>query len=104
MTRKNSSSKSYEARTGHRRYVYYCSTYSRKSHSLCTKHLIRSDTLNKAVLEAIKVQINLVINIDKTIKEISKMKKINYDEEVFGKNMTTLEQELSKYKTLKKII
>ncbi len=102
MTRKNSSSKSYEARTGHRRYVYYCSTYSRKSHSLCTKHLIRSDTLNKAVLEAIKVQINLVINIDKTIKEISKMKKINYDEEVFEKNMTTLEQELSKYKTLKK--
>ena len=102
MTRKNSSSKSYEARTGHRRYVYYCSTYSRKSHNLCTKHLIRSDTLNKAVLEAIKVQINLVINIDKTIKEISKMKKINYDEEVFEKNMTTLEQELSKYKTLKK--
>lgn len=49
-----------------KRYVYYCSTYSRKSHSLCTKHLIRSDTLTKAVLEAIKLQIDLVINIDNT--------------------------------------
>lgn len=102
MTRKNSKSKTYEAKTGKKRYVYYCSTYSRKSHSLCTKHLIRSDTLTKAVLEAIKLQIDLVINIDNTIQEISKMKKINYDEKMLETNIKTLEQELSKFKTLKK--
>lgn len=104
MTRKNSTSKSYEEKTGKKRYVYYCSTYSRQSHNLCTKHFIRSDTLNNAVLEAIKVQIDLVINLEKVIKEIMKIKKVNYDEEVFGKNLTMLNNELLRYKTLKKRI
>lgn len=84
--------------------IIYCSTYSRQSHNLCTKHFIRSDTLNNAVLEAIKVQIDLVIDIEKVIKEIMKLKKVNYDEEVFGKNLTMLNNELSRYKTLKRRI
>lgn len=100
MTRKNRTSKSYKEKTGKKRYVYYCSTYSRQSHNLCTKHFIRSDNLNNAVLEAIKVQIYLVIDIEKLIKEIMKLKIVNNDEEVFGKNLTMLNNELSRYETL----
>lgn len=51
--------------------VYYCcSTYTRKSRTLCTKHTIREDVLEKAVLLAIQRQIALVANLTEIIEEI----------------------------------
>ena len=52
--------------------VYYsCSTYSRKLKTACTKHTIREDVLEKAVLTAIQKQIALVDNLNEIIDEIN---------------------------------
>ena len=52
-------------------YEYYiCSTYRKKSNKLCTKHTIKVENLAQAVLQAINLHINLLIDIDEMIKEI----------------------------------
>lgn len=40
-----------------------CSSYMRSGGEKCSKHSIKSDELEKAVLESVKVQIGLIINI-----------------------------------------
>lgn len=53
-------------------YAYYhCTTYTRKLKSVCTKHTVREDILEKAVLTAIQKQISLVDDLSKMIEEIS---------------------------------
>ncbi len=52
-------------------YVYYsCRTYKERSKKACTKHTIREDRLEKAVLKAINTQLALVEDIEIMIKEI----------------------------------
>lgn len=86
-----------------RKYYYYaCSTFFRRSGELCTKHSIRNDRLEEAVLQAVKLQINLVIDADKIIRDISKSKKFNYKMDTISNNIDRQEKELDKYKKLKK--
>ena len=55
-----------------KKYEYYiCSTYRKKSNKLCTKHSIKVEDLEKAVLKAINLHISLLINIDEIIKQIN---------------------------------
>ena len=54
-------------------YEYYiCSTYRKKSNKLCTKHTIKVENLNQAVLQAINLHIGLFIDMDEMIEEIRK--------------------------------
>lgn len=88
-----------------RKYYYYaCSTFVRRSNSLCSKHTIRNDKLEEAVFEAIKLQIKLVIDADKVIRDISKSKKFNYKMDTLSNNIDRQEKELDKFKKLKKSI
>ena len=53
------------------RFVYYnCSTYKRKSKEKCTKHTMRLDILENAVLIAIQKHIELVANLEEIIDNI----------------------------------
>lgn len=53
-------------------YVYYaCRTYREKSKERCTKHTIRLDVLEQAVLVAIQKQIELVATLNDVIDEIN---------------------------------
>lgn len=53
-------------------YAYYhCTTYTRKLKSLCSKHTIREDAVERAVLLAIQKQIALVDDLSTIIEEIS---------------------------------
>lgn len=53
--------------------VYYnCSTYKRKSKDKCTKHTMRLDILEKAVLMAIQKQIELAHSLESIIEDINK--------------------------------
>jgi hypothetical protein len=46
-------------------YGYYvCSTFKKMSHGGCSKHSIRSDKLEKAVLETLKTHIRLAVSLD----------------------------------------
>lgn len=62
MTRKSSKQTTY----------YTCSTYTRKSKALCTKHTVREDLLAYAVLLAIQKQISLIENLTEMIDEIDR--------------------------------
>lgn len=54
-------------------YEYYiCGTYRKKSNKLCTKHTIRVNELESAVLEAIKLHIELLDNIDEVLEQVNK--------------------------------
>ena len=86
-----------------RKYYYYCcSTYVRKSQGLCSKHTIRNDKLEEAVLEAVKFQISLVIDADRVIRDISKSKKFNYKMDTISNNIERQEKDMDKFKKLKK--
>lgn len=55
-----------------KKFVYFnCSTYKRKSKSLCTSHSIRLDQLQKTVLSSIQLQISRISQISKLIEDIS---------------------------------
>lgn len=49
---------------------YMCSAYLRSGGTKCSKHSIRNDELEEAVLEAIKIQIGLVSDIERIRKDI----------------------------------
>lgn len=86
-----------------RDYWYYiCSTYRNKSKELCTKHSIRNDKLEEAVLEAIKFQIDLVIEMEDVLKEINKSQTVNLRNNNIEQAIIRQESELEKYKKLKK--
>ena len=57
-----------------RSYIYYyCRTYKSQSKVACTKHMIRHDALEKAVLFAIQQQIYLSIEYEKTLNLIRQL-------------------------------
>ena len=54
-------------------YEYYiCSTYRKKSNKLCTKHTLKVEELESAVLEAIKLHIDMFADIEKILEHINK--------------------------------
>lgn len=85
-------------------YYYVCNTYRKRSTQICTKHTIRSDYLEKAVLEAIKVQINLAVEMEKIIDKINKSEKRNLCNNNLEKQINSKQLELEKIKKLKKSV
>lgn len=54
-------------------HVYYqCRTYQDKSKTICTKHSVSLDRLEKAVLAAVQMQIGFVITLPEIIDEINR--------------------------------
>ena len=51
---------------------YYCRTYKDQSKGVCTKHTIRHDRLEAAVLYAIRQQVYLAVDYSKTIEWINR--------------------------------
>lgn len=50
---------------------YYCRTYREKSEDKCTKHAIRGDILERAVLVTVQKQIELVDSLAELVEEIN---------------------------------
>lgn len=81
--------------------VYYsCSTYSRKLKTACTKHTIREDVLEKAVLTAIQKQIALVDNLTEIIDEINNAPVIHRESKRINKLLDLKQKELDKLNSL----
>lgn len=62
---KNKSGKSYE--------YYICGTYRKKSNKLCTSHTIKLEDLKNAVLETIKIHIELLVNTEELLEKLKKI-------------------------------
>ena len=60
------------------KYVYYvCRTFKEQSKKKCTKHSIRVDELERAVLTAVQTQIKLVDSVVEIVNEINNAPSIN---------------------------
>ena len=78
---------------------YYCSSYLRNK--TCSKHTISKNKLIDTILNIINTQIDLLIDIDTKISEITKTDEINYDIEILKNRITEIDEEMNKYKILK---
>ena len=99
MNKKSSTNKS-----GNKYEYYICSTYRKKSNNLCTKHSIKVENLKKAVLKAINLHINLLIDVGKIVKQINdssfqKTKNKNIEDMIIAK-----QSEISKISNFKMIL
>ena len=87
------------------KYGYYiCSTYRKKSNNLCTKHSIKQENLEKAVLKAINLHIDLLIDTEEILKQINdtcfqKTKNENIENMIIAKK-----NEISKMSNIKRIL
>ena len=81
---------------------YYCTSYIKQK--LCSKHTTEKSKLEKDVLDIMNNQINMLINVEKTIDEILKEENINYDIEILNNRLEEIDTEAEKYKTLKNSI
>ena len=87
---------------------YYCMSYMHLG-KVCTKHKIKTELLNQLVIEAIKVQIKLVIELNKSLEKLhvdENVERINSDYESmmlkYNKKIDTLkEQKKIKYEEWK---
>lgn len=93
-TCKNKSGKTYE--------YYICGTYRKKSNNLCTKHTIKVEELEKAVLEAIKLHMELFVDTENLLNKISKQKSKKIIDENIKNIKKDKENEIEKIKNLKR--
>lgn len=81
--------------------VYYaCRTYQEKSRVRCTKHSIRLDVLEQAVLVSIQKQIELVSTLSDIIDEINKAPVIHKESERIKNLLEQKQKEMEKARTL----
>ena len=86
-------------------YEYYiCSTYRKKSNNLCSKHTIKADKLEKAVLQAINLHINLLINIEEILKQIKDSCCINTKNEYMENIVISKQRYISKISNFKRTL
>ena len=91
MNKKSSTNKS-----GSKYEYYICSTYRKKSNNLCTKHSIKVKNLEKAVLKAINLHIELLIDTEEIIKQINESIYINTKSENIENMIIVKQNEISK--------
>jgi hypothetical protein len=82
------------------RTYYACRTYKEKSTKKCTKHSIREDILESAVLAAIKAQIALLGSLHEIVDEINQSESVNTQSIRLKKMLTDKNKELEKVQTI----
>ena len=84
-------------------YEYYiCGTYRKKSNKLCTKHTIKLEKLENAVLTAIKLHIELFVDTEKLLEQINKSNTKKSESNNIENIKRTKEIEIEKISNLKR--
>lgn len=96
--------KSSTNRSGSKYEYYICSTYRKKSNKLCTKHTIKEELLEKAVIQAINLHIDLLINTEEMVKQINESSFQNTKNENIENMIKAKQNELSKISNFKRIL
>lgn len=73
---------------------YYCRTYKNASKTACTKHTIRDDRLEEAVLAAIRNQVALAISMEEMIKAIDMAPNVKKQSKRLDHTLRNKEKEL----------
>ena len=86
-------------------YEYYiCGTYRKKSNKLCTKHTIKVEGLENAVLTAIKLHIELLVDTEKLLEQINKSNTKKSENNNIENIKRTKEIEIEKISNLKRCL
>ena len=86
-------------------YEYYiCGTYRKKSNKLCTKHTLKVEELENAVLEAIKLHIELLVDTEKLLEQINKSNTKKLANENMENIKQAKEKEIEKISNLKRCL
>ncbi|HJJ05707.1 MAG TPA: recombinase family protein [Clostridiaceae bacterium] len=99
MNKKSSTNKS-----GSKYEYYICSTYRKKSNNLCTKHSIKVENLEKAVLKAINLHIYLLIDTEEIVKQINESTYQNTKNENIENMIIAKQNEISKISNFKRTL
>lgn len=99
MNKKSSTNKS-----GSKYEYYICSTYRKKSNNLCTKHSIKVENLEKAVLQAINLHIDLLIDIEEIVKQINDVGATSSRPKQINEMIITKQSEISKISNFKRTL
>ena len=99
MNKKSSTNKS-----GNKYEYYICSTYRKKSNKLCTKHTIKEKLLEKAVIQAINLHIDLLIDTEEIIQQINESSFQNTKSENIENMIITKQNEISKISNFKRTL
>lgn len=83
-------------------YHYMCSAYMRSGGTKCSKHSIKNDELEKAVLESIKVQIGLISDIKRIKGQIESDEFTNNRKDFIVENINKSEEILLVKRRLRK--
>ena len=83
-------------------YCYYvCSTFKKMSRGHCTKHTVRSDKVEKAVLEVLRKQIDLAVDMNDVIDRINKAGEAQKGSKRLDAQLDIKKEELSKIEEMK---
>lgn len=97
MNKKSSTNKS-----GNKYEYYICSTYRRKSNKLCTKHSIKVKNLEKAVLKAINLNIDLLIDTEEIVQQINSVGRMNARPQIIDNMIIEKQSGISKISNFKR--
>lgn len=87
------------------KYEYYiCGTYRKKSNKLCTKHTIKVENLELAVLQAINIHIDLLIDTEEIIDKVNKSEYQNTKKENIENMIKSKQNEISKISNFKRTL
>ncbi len=82
-------------------YEYYvCSTYKKLHSKACTKHAIRAETIEKAVLTALNEYIRIAVDFDSLIEKIDRERQKSGTPKRLAEELARNERELSKANAL----
>lgn len=82
--------------TGKNKVYYSCRTNSTKSLQACTRHSIREDVLEEALLKTFQVQVALIDNLKTIIEEVGNLSNTNKKSDTLEKILQTKKSSLSK--------
>lgn len=83
-------------------YYYMCSTYMRSGGTKCSKHTIKNNELEKAVLESIKIQIALVSDLRRIKNDIDNSNFIDNEKHLIQENIEKCEEKIEIKRKLRK--
>ncbi len=86
-------------------YEYYiCGTYRKKSNKLCTKHTLKVEELEKAVLKAIKLHIEVFVDTEKILEQINRLNTKKFANENMENIKQSKEIEIERISNLKRCL
>lgn len=82
-------------------HYFVCSTYKKVSKNVCSRHSIRADYVENAVLEAIQAQVAMAVKIDEVFQELGKNEKTKTNTVMLDGLLDGKEREIEKLSRIK---